>query len=45
MFKQILLVFLIITALTRQTPVVAGKVTETGDILLGGLFPIHQKGM
>ncbi|XP_054164108.1 metabotropic glutamate receptor-like isoform X2 [Oppia nitens] len=35
--------FLFIT-FTSFTVIFTHKVTESGDILLGGLFPIHQKG-
>lgn len=36
--------FLFIT-LTSFSLIYTHKVTESGDILLGGLFPIHQKGI
>jgi hypothetical protein len=32
-------------SLTSFSLIYTHKVTESGDILLGGLFPIHQKGL
>lgn len=41
-FRWIFLLTILLTIL--NTGVYTNKVTENGDILLGGLFPIHQKG-
>ena len=38
-----LLVVLLNTLLVVETES-SQKVTQTGDILLGGIFPVHQKG-
>ncbi|KAH9421595.1 hypothetical protein DERP_008997 [Dermatophagoides pteronyssinus] len=40
----IIIIILILLSLIMIIPItIANKVTEHGDILLGGLFPIHQK--
>nr|XP_046918549.1 metabotropic glutamate receptor-like isoform X2 [Dermatophagoides farinae] len=42
---KIIIVISILLSTTMIIPfTIANKVTEHGDILLGGLFPIHQKG-
>ena len=39
-----LIIFLLNTTLLVVETESSQKVTQTGDILLGGIFPVHQKG-